>query len=366
MANGSPLTDETVITTKGNDVQVEAGYVIQEPEVRFSVDGVALEGELQLPGNLEVTYDGVTTHTAGVDVTHPLSLDASGGKGEDYVYFEYCWWDESEEKDGVNGLRSEEEPELFSTSDGSGQHDRVMTSVSEIPITQLDHARTDDKYYMVEIFGYHVVGDEDPELFYRSNYNFIDIGSDNNPGRTTDTCYYFNVALRDETDKVISVEPADIEIYMGGHGGSAGVVDEEGNIVSENTSLPEPGFTVTLPSEIDAAVTELTFSEDDGERSWRFEPYDGKDRTTVYRLVPLGEGQLATRVQFRNSNDQVVTSDAFNPGEYVNQTLTVTLYKGEGASAVGDIVVGYDGRTYPGQQPPPRGRSPCGALRRML
>ena len=31
----------------------------------------------------------------------------------------------------------------------------------------------------------------------------------------------------------------------------------------------------------------------------------------------------------------------------MNQTLTVTLYKGEGASAVGDIVVGYDGRTYP-------------------
>ena len=141
--------------------------------------------------------------------------------------------------------------------------------------------------------------------------------------------------------KTIKVYPADIVIYMGGEDGAEGTVDENGNIVG-STSLPEPGFRVTLPASLkDTKVTDLIFKEKDGTKTWKFVPYDGTS-STVYKLVPQGEDQAATRVQFTKANGDVITSDNFTVGKEVNTSFEMGLYKG----GVGEIVVKNGSQTY--------------------
>ena len=143
----------------------------------------------------------------------------------------------------------------------------------------------------------------------------------------------------------ITVTPADITVYVGGEA-YEGTVDEDGQIASGASGLPEPGFRVDLPESMgDVAVTDLVFQEKNGTRSWHFETYDGQPDTEAYRLVPT-EGQDPTRVQFTTPEGNVVVSDEFTVGLEVNTSFEMALYKGEGATAVGDIVVEYDGKTY--------------------
>lgn len=127
--------------------------------------------------------------------------------------------------------------------------------------------------------------------------------------------------------ETIKVYPADIIIYMGGADGAAGTVNENGDIVGSD-SLPEPGFRVTLPASLKGTdVTTLTFREKNGTKTWKFVPYDGES-STVYKLVPQGEGQAATRVQFTKANGEVITSDNFTVGKEVNTSFEMGLYKG--------------------------------------
>ena len=150
----------------------------------------------------------------------------------------------------------------------------------------------------------------------------------------------------DETD-IFAVRPADITIYMGGVDGYDAVVGEDGEIIEDNNSLPEPGFTVQLPDELDGIdVKDLTFREKDGKRTWNFETYDGQDNTTLYRLTPIGEDQMPTRVAFTNAVGEKIPSDAFEVGKEVNTSFDMTLYKGEGNTEVGDIVVSVNGKEY--------------------
>ena len=151
----------------------------------------------------------------------------------------------------------------------------------------------------------------------------------------------------------IKVTPAPITIYMGGEQGYEGVVDGDGQIVANNSSLPEPGFTVALPEKLSTALaenrddlTDLTFTEateneSETSKTWKFKSYDGQTNT-VYKLVPQGDDQEPTRVQFKKPNGTVVVSSDFNLEDAVNQTLTMELYKGN----VGSIVVEYDGQIY--------------------
>ncbi len=141
--------------------------------------------------------------------------------------------------------------------------------------------------------------------------------------------------------ETIKVYPADIIIYMGGADGAAGTVNENGDIVGSD-SLPEPGFRVTLPASLKGTdVTTLTFKEKNGTKTWKFVPYDGES-STVYKLVPQGEGQAATRVQFTKANGEVITSDNFTVGKEVNTSFEMGLYKG----GVGEIVVKNGSQTY--------------------
>lgn len=331
------LTTSSILDTNVTEPVAKVGYVFMDPEVAFSVDGVAQEGN-----DLVVPYDGVTAHSAGVKVTHPLTMDADGDDDE-YVYFKYCWWDERD--NGVNGPRSMEEPDIFSTADGTGKYGRVKTSSPEIPITSLDHARTDGDRYMVEIYGYHVVNGTE-SLFYKSHHNFIDFGQDSDTEATTSTSYVFNVSLDDIGSRVITVRPADLTVYIGG-GAYGGVVDGSGEYVEKASGLPEPGFTVDLPDSLDGVdPTDLIFKVGAGAGTWGLEPYDGNADTAVYRLVPKG-GQGPARVVYTSTDGEAVAADGFDPGETLNQTLEVSLYRESGAGAAGDAVVEYGGTTYP-------------------
>ena len=151
-----------------------------------------------------------------------------------------------------------------------------------------------------------------------------------------------------DAEEAISVTPADITIYMGGEQGYEAVVGENGEILGDaNNSLPEPGFTVTLPEKLEGTnVTGLTFTEVGGTRTWTFAPYDGKDTTTVYKLVPA-EGQEATRVIFTDKEDgHTIVSDEFTVGLEVNTSFDMALYKGAGETAVGDIETTIGEKTY--------------------
>ena len=147
----------------------------------------------------------------------------------------------------------------------------------------------------------------------------------------------------------ITVTPADITIYMGGDAGYEAVVGENGQVISDNNSLPTPLFTVELSEsfgelsveQIEAIVIAGTTS-DEGTRGWRFdyagETEDGED---LYYIVP-DEGQDPIRVTYTNAADEEVVSDHFDPAA-INELYaeyTIELYTGAVTSVtatVGDI-----------------------------
>ena len=118
----------------------------------------------------------------------------------------------------------------------------------------------------------------------------------------------------------ITVTPADITIYMGGDEGYVAVVDENGQVISDNNSLPTPLFTVELSEsfgelsveQIEAIVIAGTTSGE-GARGWSFdyagETEDGED---LYYIVP-NAGQDPIRVTYTNAAGEEVVSDHFDP-----------------------------------------------------
>lgn len=151
------------------------------------------------------------------------------------------------------------------------------------------------------------------------------------------------------SDSQVVVTPAPITIYMGGADGYEHViVDEDTGEIKASSSLPEPGFRFTLPEMLKEAleangktITAVKFYELASGKEWTVAPY-AEGSSTVYRLVP-GAEQEPVRVQFINAQGQIVTEDRFEVGENINQTLTMTLYKGD----VGVIYAIYDGVQYP-------------------
>ena len=112
--------------------------------------------------------------------------------------------------------------------------------------------------------------------------------------RVPDTSYALSFVV---TDKYyITVNPADITVYMGGERGSDGVVDD-GHIVGSN-SLPEPGFVFELPKGI-TDISKIIFQTTDpaDSKTWTIKPYDGNSEHEVYKIVPA-EGQDPLRVEF--------------------------------------------------------------------
>lgn len=121
----------------------------------------------------------------------------------------------------------------------------------------------------------------------------------------------------------VTLSLADIIIYVGGAGYESVVTDAGGGVVNTvSDGLPEPGFVVELPTEIDRALKaaagapldqpldlsgRLGFVYADGagtSRTWSLERYDAKEGNTsmadgryIYRIVPA-PGQDPIRLEF--------------------------------------------------------------------
>nr|WP_288690427.1 S-layer homology domain-containing protein [uncultured Anaerotignum sp.] len=193
LSSSLQILDETKkLEAKDNPsdtARIAGNYKLCEPEISYIVDGKKCSDD-----PLTVAIGDEKNHTVGVKVDHALLQSEQGTEDNEYVYFEYCWWDESGSNLIVNGPRSEAEPELFSTASSNVDLNRKYVTQNAIPIISADHARISHSYYLVEIFGYHVNGNEDPVLFYQSGHNFIGSGSGT---ATTNQCYVFQVKVNE-------------------------------------------------------------------------------------------------------------------------------------------------------------------------
>ena len=202
----TPRSDGTVSVKSG-----QGTYVLQNPTISYSylVDGKSKPVDADQP--FTVTIGDGKEHTLGVQVSHPLLLSEQGNKEGEYVYFEYCWWDEGYFADNgtamtVNGPRSTEEPKLFSKAETDRKLHRVWVKDNTIPITKMDHARTDHNYYLVEICGYVVKNDGDPVRFYQSSNNFIHFGSSENVATVKN---YYTLQVKVDEVRIITATADD-------------------------------------------------------------------------------------------------------------------------------------------------------------
>ena len=155
----------------------------------------------------------------------------------------------------------------------------------------------------------------------------------------------------------ITVTPADITIYMGGDEGYEAVVGENGQVISDNNSLPTPLFTVELSESFgELSVEQIEAIEiagttsDAGTRGWRFD-YAGKaeDGTDLYYIVP-DAGQEPIRVTYTDGEGIAVVSDHFDPAtiDELFAEFTIKLYTGTVTSVTAEVKgitceIDYDG-----------------------
>lgn len=318
--------------------------IVSKPTVDFTVNGNVVKDPVEGVQTLNVDVDENNPGSIGVRVTHPLATKEAKEKGT-YVYFKYCWWDES--NNGVNGPRSEEQPDIFSTSTTSSKLNRVYTDLSAIEIRDPSDARTNGNYYLVEIYGYYVEKNGTPKQFYKSNHNFIGVGQDGNAGKG----YVMEVNVVDKTP--ITITPADITIYTGGEGHD-GIVDENGEFVKDSSTngFPEPEFYLTLPDYINTLLgdeasstnlsNQITFYYDDGQgtkREWKIEPYGTTAHSTnknaqeggskfLYRILPSSDEKIPVRIEVTDPiTGNTVIEDKFDPSSTENHKVyDISIY----------------------------------------
>ena len=216
-------------------------YEILAPTISYLVDGESKLVDADQP--FTVTIGDGKEHSIGIQVDHPL-LKEKQGTDEDYVYFKYYWFDEVSLGDGkntLNGPRSKEEQERFSTATNNVEIQYVDGEHNTIPIAKTEHARYEgssyagyNDYYLVVVFGYHVVnGDEINTPFYLSANNGIGVGNAN----ATDGAHLLQVKV-DEV-RIITATA-----------GEHGAIDPEGAVTvpkgkSETfTITPDSGYRI--------------------------------------------------------------------------------------------------------------------------
>ena len=162
-------------------------YEILAPTISYLVDGESKLVDANQP--FTVTIGDSKEHSIGIQVDHPL-LKENQGTDEDYVYFEYYWFDEVSLGDGkntLNGPRSTEEQKRFSAATSNVKIQYVDGKHNTIPIAKTEHARYEgssyegyNDYYLVVVFGYHVVNGKKADTpFYLSANNGIGAGNAN-------------------------------------------------------------------------------------------------------------------------------------------------------------------------------------------
>jgi len=166
---------------------VSGEYKLANPTISYLVDGKTEVVDADQP--FTVTIGDGKEHSIGIQVDHPL-LKENQGTDEDYVYFEYYWFDEVSLGDGkntLNGPRSTEEQKRFSAATSNVKIQYVDGKHNTIPIAKTEHARYEgssyegyNDYYLVVVFGYHVVNGKKADTpFYLSANNGIGVGNAN-------------------------------------------------------------------------------------------------------------------------------------------------------------------------------------------
>mgnify|MGYP000398834772 FL=1 len=303
------------------EVTVVNDAVVAKPTVKYSVNGSVVQHAGTGVPELEVAVAPGSPGRVGVQVTHPLATEEARKSGT-YVYFEYCWWDEVD--DGVNGPRSEEEPELFSTSTTSSSYNRVFTGENEIPIRRSADARTDGDYYMVEIFGYYVDNGGTPRRYYKSSHNFIGASDTATDARS----YVMNVTVTDAV--TVAIVPADITVYVGGDG-YVGAVDGDGEPLGESSGFPVPGFTVTAEGldGFDPTNAFLTYQKGSTSYSWDIVPYDGVQGAShgIYRFDPQPGSNTHVKMRFFDEAlNTYVDSDSFDIAGHLGKDFKMEVH----------------------------------------
>lgn len=320
-------------------VTVDNNTVISKPTVEYSVNGSVVQYAGTGVPRLEVAVGPGSPGSVGVQVTHPLATEEAKKSGT-YVYFEYCWWDEM--GNGVNGPRSVEEPELFSTSITSSSYNRVFTGENEIPIRRSADARTDGNYYMVEIFGYYVEDYGTPRRYYKSSHNFIGASDTATDARS----YVMNVTVTDAV--TVAIVPADITVYVGGDG-YVGAVDGDGEPLGESSGFPVPGFTVTAEGldGFDPTNAFLTYQKGSTSYSWDIVPYDGVQGAShgIYRFDPQPGSNTHVMMRFWDEDlNTYVDSDSFDIAGHLDKDFKMEVY-GESIE-MGYVKLVYGGAEY--------------------
>lgn len=152
----------------------------------------------------------------------------------------------------------------------------------------------------------------------------------------------------------VTVNVAPITVYVGGAGYEGVVTNQQGDVagVAENT-LPEPGYTIDLPEEMDRMLKQavgvdsdtavdlsgyLKFTYDDQNgttRVWTVQRYDRNEGNTsmingryLYRLVSA-PNQPAIRLEFKSDDGSLMTSDNFTiDQDNPNQTYSMSIHAG--------------------------------------
>ena len=164
------------------------------------------------------------------------------------------------------------------------------------------------------------------------------------------------------------LQPADMTIYMGGEEGYSGVVTEDGVITeSGSDSLPQPGFYVTLPSDLDQKMKEiwadsgdvsviensdgsttqvlnlsnyLRLKDEKAGKEWTLSLYSSGYSLAyakyIYRIEPLEDGMDPIRLQFIDEDGNFHTSDTFTLSDALYQNYTMQAYNE--AVLAGDVV----------------------------
>ena len=220
---------------------VSGEYKLANPTISYLVDGKTEVVDADQP--FTVTIGDGKEHTIGIQVDHPL-LKENQGTDEDYVYFEYYWFDEVSLGDGkntLNGPRSTEEQKRFSAATSNVKIQYVDGKHNTIPIAKTEHARYEgssyegyNDYYLVVVFGYHVVNGKKADTpFYLSANNGIGVGNAN----ATDGAHLLQVKV-DEV-RIITATA-----------GEHGAIDPEGAVTvpkgkSETfTITPDSGYRI--------------------------------------------------------------------------------------------------------------------------
>ena len=258
LQNDKPLN---VTPRRDGSVSVKSGqgtYVLQNPSISYLVDGESKP--VDADQTFTVTIGDGKEHTLGVQVSHPLLLSEQGNEEGEYVYFEYCWWDEGYFADKgktmtVNGPRSMEEPKLFSSAETNKDLQRVWVKDNTIPITKVDHARTDHNYYLVEICGY-IVKNGAPIRFYQSSNNFIQFGYSEDVATVRN---YYTLQVNVDEVRIITATTGD-----NGKITPAGDVEVPLNGSQTFTITPNDGYhiqDVKVDDKSVGAVKEYTFKD---------------------------------------------------------------------------------------------------------